>query len=258
MDTFSLTRSLNADVHVLAEVDSTNRFLRDTPPTSDRLSLALTTHQNSGRGRQERIWVTPPGQGLALSVGLPPSLTPTPISPSWLQILALVTGAAVAEAVAGEVDDEVSVKWPNDVLVSGKKVAGVLGEVTGDGRVIVGIGVNLTVPEGDLPTPSATSLHLHGAPVEGLADRLTHSVVTTVMSRLTAPTSRLDEKTMQWVTGRLGTLDRRVRADFSDGESLHGVATRLTEDGALVVRGDDGNDHVITAADVWHLRHHDA
>lgn len=258
MDMFPLTRSLDADVHILSEVDSTNRFLRDTTSTPDRLTLALTTHQTSGRGRQERIWVTPPGQGLALSVGFPPSLTPTPISPAWLQLLALVTGAALAEAVAGEVDDEVSVKWPNDVLVSGKKVAGALGEVTGDGLVIVGIGVNLSVPEGDLPTPHATSLHLHGAPVWGLADRLTHGVVTTLMSRLLAPTSSLDGKTMRWVTSRLGTLGRRVRVDFPDGESLHGVATRLTEDGALVVRGDDGNDHVITAADVWHLRHHDA
>jgi len=258
MDLFPLTRHLDADVHVLAEVDSTNRFLRDAPPVTDRLSLALTTQQTSGRGRQDRIWVTPPGQGVALSVALPPSLTPKPIDPSWLSLLALVTGAAIAEAVAREVQDEVSVKWPNDVLVSEKKVAGVLGELTGDGRVIVGIGMNLSVPEGDLPTPHSTSLHLHGAQVEGLADRLTHSIVTTLTSRLSTPTPRLDDETTAWVTARLGTLGRRVRVDFPDGESIVGVASGLRQDGALVVAGEDGTDRVITAADVWHLRHHDA
>lgn len=258
MDLFPLTRSLDVDVHILTEVDSTNRFLRDTPPESDGLRLALTTQQTSGRGRQDRIWVTPPGQGLALSVALPPSLTPNPIDLSWLSLLALVTGAAVAEAVAGEVQDEVSVKWPNDVLVSQKKVAGVLGELTGDGRVIVGIGINLSVPEGDLPTPHATSMTLHGAQVEGLADRLTHGIVTTLTSRLSTPTLSLDDETLRWVTARLGTLGRRVRVDFPDGESLVGLASGLNEVGALVVAGEDGADHVITAADIWHLRHHNA
>jgi BirA family biotin operon repressor/biotin-[acetyl-CoA-carboxylase] ligase len=120
-----------------AETPSTQAM---PPPDAPHGTVALAEHQTAGRGRLGRIWVDEPGSGLALSVVLHP---PPPVA-RWPE-LTLVA----ARAVAGAIGPEASIKDPNDVLVGGLKVAGILAEA-GE-RVVLGIGVNV----GSAPWPGA-------------------------------------------------------------------------------------------------------
>ncbi len=133
---------------------STQDLLRD--PTLPEGAVAIAEHQTSGRGRLGRVWEDAPSLGLLVSVLLrPPAVDVLPQ-------LSLVAGLATAEALEAVAGVETVVKWPNDVLVADRKVAGILLEAVG-GAVIAGIGVNVNQSEDDLPerprTP-ATSLRL--------------------------------------------------------------------------------------------------
>jgi BirA family biotin operon repressor/biotin-[acetyl-CoA-carboxylase] ligase len=138
---------------------STQRLLDGAPEGA----VAATDEQTEGRGRLGRTWQAPVGTSLLFSVVLTPSMPP-----ARMPELSLVAGAAVAEAIAAETGLATAVKHPNDVLVEGRKVAGILAEAS-DGRVVLGIGVNVLQTAAQLPesvqTP-ATSLALEGATVD--------------------------------------------------------------------------------------------
>jgi BirA family biotin operon repressor/biotin-[acetyl-CoA-carboxylase] ligase len=135
---------------------STQRLLGGAPEGA----VAATGEQTEGRGRLGRTWQAPAGTSLLFSIVLEPS-----VPPARLAELSLVAGAAVAEAVGAETGLATTVKHPNDVLVDGRKVAGILAEAV-EGRVVLGIGVNVSQTEAQLPggiDPAATSLALEGA-----------------------------------------------------------------------------------------------
>ena len=118
-------------------------------------AVALTEEQTEGRGRLGRTWHSPPGVSLLFSILLEP-----PVDTARLPELSLVAGQASAAAIAAIADVTPEVKLPNDILISGRKVAGILAEAR-DGRVVLGVGVNVNVAEDDLPTEvdrPATSL----------------------------------------------------------------------------------------------------
>jgi BirA family biotin operon repressor/biotin-[acetyl-CoA-carboxylase] ligase len=117
------------EYHYATETGSTQRML---PPDAEHGAVALAEHQTEGRGRLGRVWIDEPGAGLTFSVLLCP---PPPVA-RWPE-LTLVTARAVATAVG----DGATIKDPNDVLVGGRKVAGILAEASD--RVVVGIGVNI-------------------------------------------------------------------------------------------------------------------
>jgi BirA family biotin operon repressor/biotin-[acetyl-CoA-carboxylase] ligase len=133
----ALRGSFGRTLYYAEETGSTQKLL---PADAPHGAVALAEHQTEGRGRLGRVWVDEPGAGLALSVVLHP---PPPMA-RWPE-LTLVA----AEAVAGAIGEEASIKHPNDVLVGGRKAAGVLAEA-GD-RVVLGIGVNV----GSAPWPGA-------------------------------------------------------------------------------------------------------
>src|ERR1051326_1192867 len=138
---------------------STQRLLDGAPEGR----VAAAGEQTEGRGRLGRSWHAPGGTSLLFSLALEP-----PVDSPRLPELSLVAGAAVAEAIEAETGLRPTVKHPNDVLVRGRKLAGILAEA-GEGRVILGIGVNVSQTERQLPAdadPPATSLALEGAAVE--------------------------------------------------------------------------------------------
>ena len=255
---FPLTASTGHDLIVLDEVDSTNRYAAEHPGDSHRARVVVTTNQTAGRGRMTRTWVSPPGAGIAISVALPSSLTPTPLTPEYIQLVSLVAGACAAQAVAAEVVEPVRVKWPNDVLVGGKKVAGVLGEISPEHRVIVGVGLNISIPLADLPTPDATSLHLHGANPDGLADRWAAAFVVTLLERVGDVVVGMPPHARQWLAGWLATLGQPVLVENADGSVFRGVAEALGADGSLQVRQPSGRLVAVTTGDIRHLRHQKA
>ena len=133
---------------------STQRLFEAGDPEG---AVAAAEEQSEGRGRLGRTWSAPPRTSVLASVLLRPDA-----DPQRLPELSVVAGRAVAGAIAGVTGVETTVKLPNDVLVDGRKVAGILAEA-GDGRVVLGIGVNVNQTAADLPVDArtdATSLSL--------------------------------------------------------------------------------------------------
>jgi BirA family biotin operon repressor/biotin-[acetyl-CoA-carboxylase] ligase len=137
---------------------STQKLLTDEQSEG---AVALTDEQTEGRGRLGRTWVSPPGVSLLFSVLLEP-----PVETARLPELTVVAGEAVRDAIAVVTGLAPEIKLPNDVLIGGRKTAGILAEAR-EGRVTLGIGVNVNLAQSDLPGASATSLLLEtGAEVD--------------------------------------------------------------------------------------------
>lgn len=168
----AIARRLHADtiftrIEVVPSTGSTNADLAEAARTGRPEGTALIAmEQTAGRGRLDRQWVSPRGASVSLSVLLKP--TPEFLQWGWLSILA---GMAVSSALSDIAPDPciVTLKWPNDVLVDGRKVCGILSEriEQPDGaRAVVGLGINVTLTEEQLPVPNATSLALSGFPTD--------------------------------------------------------------------------------------------
>jgi len=144
--------------------DSTQRLLRGDDPEG---AVAVAEAQSEGRGRLGRSWHAPPKTGVLVSILLRPS-----VEPPRLPELSLVAGGAVAEAIADTTGLEPAIKFPNDVLLGGRKVAGILAESSED-RVVLGVGVNANQTAEQLPAEAQiepTSLRLElGRPVDRAA-----------------------------------------------------------------------------------------
>jgi BirA family biotin operon repressor/biotin-[acetyl-CoA-carboxylase] ligase len=151
---------------------STQRLLDGAPEGA----VAVTDEQTEGRGRLGRSWHAPAGTSLLFSILLVP-----PVPAERLAELTLVAGEAVAEAIAAETGLAPTIKHPNDVLIGGRKVAGLLAEAA-EGRVVLGIGINVSQAEAELPPEvAATSLRL-----AGVADVDRSALLATVLERLEA------------------------------------------------------------------------
>jgi BirA family biotin operon repressor/biotin-[acetyl-CoA-carboxylase] ligase len=136
-------------------VESTSSTQLLLPPEAEEGAVVAAGEQTAGRGRLGRSWVAPAGTSLLCSVQLLPT-----VSPDRLPELTGVAAHACSEAIAAVTGLQTELKFPNDVLVGGRKVAGILAEAR-EGRVVAGIGVNVNVAEADLPTgleTPATSL----------------------------------------------------------------------------------------------------
>jgi biotin--[acetyl-coA-carboxylase] ligase len=151
------------EVRWLDHTGSTNSDVAEEARRGEAEGLVVATlEQRAGRGRMDRAWVAPPGTSLAFSM----LLEPRPERPHW-GWLSLLAGIAVHEAVDGLAPEpgRVQLKWPNDVLIDGRKVCGILNKLVehpdGD-RAVIGIGVNVSIREDQLPVPTATSLRIAG------------------------------------------------------------------------------------------------
>lgn len=244
-------------VEVVAETASTNADLLADPGAPDR-SVLVAENQVAGRGRLDRSWVSTPGAGLTFSVLVRPT---APVARwGWLPLLA---GMALAEAVATTTGVATALKWPNDLLArpagaggdAAGKAAGILAQSAGD-AVVVGIGLNVSTTQAELPVPTATSLALCGAAGTDRTDLLV------------ALLSRLDARLAQWddVAGdaaacgladayraACATLGRDVAVSGVDGATVRGRAVDVDEHGRLVLQTPDGT-RVVGAGDVEHVR----
>lgn len=264
LDAAALRRALPRWRRVLAveTTGSTNidvtRMASDGAP--DRVAV-VASEQTAGRGRLSRSWTAPAGASIAVSALFRPKGVPA----GDLGLLPLVAGLAVVDMIRGAADvpglregdegeRELGLKWPNDVLLDGRKVCGILVEAVSvePAALVVGIGVNVDLRDDELPVPHATSLALAGA---RMLDRTTLSA---------ALLDALDRRERQWRTDRATmmadyrraclTLGTRVRVELPGGGELTGEAVDILDDGELVVRDDRGDARRVTAGDVRHLR----
>ena len=248
-----LSRSVASRLDVLSEAGSTNAVLRERAVDVQawpHLSVLLTDNQTAGRGRLDRTWTAPAGASLAVSVLL--RRLPSAVDArGWIPLAA---GVAMGDAIAEQLPEhEVALKWPNDVLVDGRKICGILAEATHD-AVIVGTGVNTAMTASDLPVPTATSFAVLGA--EADADRLLSVYLReldTLVAALAAAGDAVSSGLHQAASDRCATIGLEVRVSLPGGRVLVGTATALDPDGRLLVRR-DGIETAVSAGDVVHVR----
>jgi BirA family biotin operon repressor/biotin-[acetyl-CoA-carboxylase] ligase len=255
-------RGTGAELTVVSRTGSTNADLsiaaRDGAP--DRTVLVAEA-QDSGRGRLDRRWSSPPGAGLTFSVLLRPDGV-APQRLGWLPLLAGVALVRAVRAVAGGpgVDSApvAVLKWPNDLLVGPRlaKCAGLLAEVAAPGAVVVGIGLNTHAGESDLPPDVlATSLRLEGIRVSR------DEILAGVLRELLTTEARWREAGGDAVACGLldeyravcSTLGSSVRVE-RPGDALVGTASGIDADGRLLVASESGAVTAVAAGDVVHLR----
>jgi len=223
-------------------VDSTNETaVERARDDADEGYVVLADEQTGGRGRRRREWSSPSG-GVWASVVLRPELAPRDAS-----LVTLAASVAVARAVeAAGVD--ATIKWPNDVLVDGDKLCGILVEMQADAEsvahAVVGVGLNANAKP-DVPDASPTSLAEHVGEVDRAA--LTADLLAELEDAYEAGAEVVDD----W-RERTSTLGREVRVE-TPNETVEGVAEAVDETGALRISTSDG-ERVVTAGDCVHLR----
>lgn len=239
----------------VAEIGSTNAELaaRASRAEEPDFSVLATSSQTAGRGRLGRQWVAPPGKTLAVSVLLRPGGDVA--SFGWLPLLAgLAMTRAVSSLVSGHA---VGLKWPNDVLVDGLKVSGLLAELVPAGdAVVMGAGLNLSFEHHELPTDTATSLTLMGVEPVGIVDRALSAYLVALRElydEFPADPGHTGLRTA--VTAACTTIGRPVRVELPGGEVLHATATGIDASDRLVVTGESGAVQSVAAGDVTHLRY---
>ena len=231
------------------EVGSTNALAVEAARAgAPELTVVGADVQTAGRGRRGRAWHAPAGTSLQVSVVLRPD-----VDEDALPLVVLLAGVVVAEVASAHVPHvPVSLKWPNDVLVGGRKAAGILSERV-PGAVILGIGLNTDWRGVKRPAElgDATSLaEAAGGPVDRwrvLAGLLG------VLDRRYAQWREAPLEVLRPYRERSATIGRDVRAIAGDGSVIEGRATDVGPDGALeVVAG--GVSHRLHAGDVTHIR----
>ncbi|MEI5672177.1 MULTISPECIES: biotin--[acetyl-CoA-carboxylase] ligase [unclassified Nocardioides] len=240
-------------VEVVDELTSTNAEVvaRARAGAPEGL-VVVAEHQTAARGRLDRVWETPPRSALLFSV----LLRPTAPTRSW-PWLPLLTGYAVDKALKARGYDA-GVKWPNDVLIGEKKVAGILVErvETPDGpAAVVGVGLNVLLDADELPVPTATSLVLEGEETPDRSDLLV-DLLSTFREAYDAWQAGGDlggMRLLESYSAACVTLGRDVRVELPGGEALVGRAASIDPGGRLVVDGPDGETPV-GAGDVVHVR----
>jgi len=212
--------------------------LRETGSTNDRArelatagaphgTLVTTDHQVAGRGRQGRAWTSPPGRALLMSLVLR-EVTP---------LLTIAAGVAVADAVGART----AIKWPNDVLLDGRKVAGILAEARPrEGWAVLGIGLNVALRPDDFPPELRDRAGTLGRPPEDVPAVLA-AILAALERRLAQPAERLLDawRARDALAGRVVTWD-----------GGRGTADGIDEDGRLRISLDGGGTTTLDAGEV--------
>ncbi len=248
------TRLLGCELHYYDEIGSTNdeavRLARAGAPDG---ALVIADHQVAGKGRLGRRWFAPPGTALLLTLLLRP-----PLTPMLAQRATMVCTLGAVRAIAALTGVPAQIKWPNDVVVRGRKLGGVLTELgpvsagTLD-YMVVGMGLNANLAPSDLPetmTPPTSLLAETGAPVSRV-ELLARLLVE--IEALYLPLCAGWSPHESW-RAALATIGQQVQVGTAD-EVISGVAVDVTDSGALVVQVANGARHTILAGDVT-LRGH--
>lgn len=241
-------------LELVLETASTNRHLLEAPPPMPSMvRVAIAEFQTSGRGRRGRSWAMPPGSGVALSA-------------SWrfgsehrgLEALSLAVGTVIRRAVRDLTGLEVGLKWPNDLIVDGAKLGGILVELTqlkgGESHAVVGIGINVNVSAEFL---ARASDFRHGA--TDLAREVPHwpvdraGLAAQLIARLVDlfaifPASGFEPYRGEWLAAHV-LHGKPVELDSTSGKTI-GTVVDVGVDGALVVESEAGELHRVISGDV--------
>jgi BirA family biotin operon repressor/biotin-[acetyl-CoA-carboxylase] ligase len=243
---------IGREIHYFPEIDSTNlRAHEEAGRGAAEGTAVLADFQSHGRGRLARGWHSPAGLNLYASVILRP-----PIPPASAPQITLIAGVAVARALASVSGLEPGIKWPNDIYLNGRKVAGILSEMDTRGEiirfVILGVGVNVNSRREDFPpelSEIATSLRAEAGreiPRESVASKIFEELEEEYLLFLREGLSpRLNQEwnRLSWINGKRVTLRMQ-------NEEISGQALGLDTDGALLLLDEQGRTRRYIAGDV--------
>ena len=207
-------------------------------------TIIIAGEQTSGRGRVKRSWLTPPGN-IALSVVLYPDV-------SSLPYLIMIASLAVVRSIGSVTGLKADIKWPNDILIGGKKVCGILieNEISGDktARAIIGIGVNVNLGDINITHTSVPATSLEKEVQETVAKNDLISNLLVEMERMYLELPEGESIYREW-QAKLVTLGKKVTVR-TGSETLEGLAESVDANGALMLKLDDGSETRIVAGDV--------
>ncbi|MDU0478845.1 biotin--[acetyl-CoA-carboxylase] ligase [Staphylococcus chromogenes] len=242
-------RASYARIDYTEETGSTNADLvRAAGEGAPAWTAAVTEYQSAGRGRHGRVWTAPKHSQVTLSILIRPPASAV----DKLGTMPLITGLALIDALGP--DYPVALKWPNDVLLGGRKLCGILAEAASLGpspAIVIGLGLNASLTEEELPVPHAISLEMYsGQPVD--RTELVIKVLDSLKSRLG-----------QWMNDTAGLMDdyravcssigQEVRVILPGDNELLGTCVGVADTGLLRVSS-GGQIHELAAGDVTHLR----
>lgn len=237
------TRCMGKTVIYLDEVDSTNRYARKLAAQgAENGTLVIADTQTAGRGRRGRNWVSPPQEGIFMTLIVRPQ-----VHPSQVGRLSLQTALAVAEGIENVTGLDTRIKWPNDVVCGGKKLVGMLLEMNGDEEcvhdVVAGIGINVHQQHFGELAMTATSIDMLTG---GFASR---AAIVRAFLQAFERTDALGDALMRAYRLRSATIGQRVKVIATD-RTYTGNALDVTASGSLLVEEDGGSVHEVLAGDV--------
>ncbi len=245
------TKVIGRDIRVFERTTSTNdvveRLARDGVKEG---VVVFAESQTKGRGRLGRKWISPERKGLWFSILLRPDLRPQETTQ-----LTVASATALRRAIQSETSLQPEIKWPNDILVGGKKVAGILTELSAEldrvRHVILGIGVDVNLGVGEFPPELrrlATSLKIESGRAISRPE-----LAASILRELDSDYARISAGKFTAVAdeweARCATIGNDVTIQIG-GRKIHGRAESLDDDGALLVRTEHGHMERITGGDV--------
>ena len=221
-------------VHAVEQIDSTQSALKSSSPKYGDVIVA--EYQSAGRGRLDRTFEAQPGSALLFSAYIEPRRH----RDEW-GFIPLLVGLSVAEVLG----IEFYTKWPNDILSDGGKVGGILCEVHGDG-IVIGIGLNVSMTEEELPVPTTSSILLT---VGRAPDR--NELLPAILKEIAFNLAEWEsgEDLIDDYLDSSATMGKRVSVQLPDGRKIEGVAAGISNNGELLL--DSGE--VISVGDIIHL-----
>jgi len=248
-------KKFGGNIRYFTEIDSTNtmacRLARDGAPEG---TVVAADAQGKGKGRMNRVWQSPPGRNLYVSIILRPSIAP-PAAPQ----LTLVAGVAVADLLTACGLKDVTIKWPNDILISGKKVCGILTEMNSSARgidfIILGAGLNINMNRENFEPAlcdTATSLKIETGKTHDrieIISGLLNFFETWYRVFLSVGFPGVRDA---WLR-HTDILGRQIRVVFQE-DTKTGVVMGIDDDGTIMMQGADGTTQRVIAGDVYLLK----
>lgn len=237
-----LARAVVPNLEFVDSIDSTNLALARKYELLADFYVLVSAEQTAGQGRAGRSWVSEKGSSISLSVLLRPVHQQ---NSSLVTLLIAVSAHQALHKLFPEL--ALSIKWPNDLLIGERKLAGILASLNPDQSIVAGIGINLA----DQRAPE------NAIALAELVDTDFDSTLSAVLAQLKSNWGLWQNSSdTSWLIDYLkthcSTIGSAIRAELVTGESIVGTAIDIEMDGRLKVMAD--REHLLAAADVWHLR----
>ncbi len=240
------------EIICLETVSSTQEYLKKMARKSKRGLVCVASHQTNGRGRAGRAWYSDE-ENLKFSL-----LFDTGISPQFLPIISLIAGVALKETIEKLYLTSVQLKWPNDILINGKKICGIISESASTSNIVkwivCGVGVNLNMKKENIPSDLqniATSLLLE-TNQQIKKNKFLEIFLVCFSDYLRILEQGGRHELIKKYQSSCDTIGKKIKVILED-ETRVGIASRIDEYGALVVKTEKGEE-VFCSADIVHIR----